>query len=416
MGASSFKALVAASIVGGFLLLVAGASGATAWSVSVIGDPGFIPIAVNDAGTVAGYGGSWPNQQAIVWKNGATSVLATPDNVTSAIAGGINSAGVIVGTANLDNGSQEAVKWDSSGQMTELGFLPGGNWSSANDINASGQVVGVANNPGVTSYQAVVWASDGSIQALPPPADLSTNVSSFAIAINSSGQIVGDMGGHAVLWDNGVPTELTPPANALYASSSDINDSGQIVGAYSQLINDTYVIHPVLWGGGNTLDLGALPGENAWANAINNAGQVVGASTDSSNVNHGFIWENSVTTPLDPLSGDIGSWPTDINQNGQIVGGSGDFAHAVMWTQAKSAAQLLADLGTAVQGVGPGTSLADKVKAAQTALAKNDIPGTCSILNAFINQVKAQRGKSILPAKADVLIADAQAIEKLLVC
>jgi hypothetical protein len=37
-------------------------------------------------------------------------------------------------------------------------------------------------------------------------------------------------------------------------------------------------------------------------------------------------------------------------------------------------------------GVGPGTSLADKVEAAQAAYTAGDVPGTCEILNAFITR------------------------------
>jgi hypothetical protein len=83
---------------------------------------------------------------------------------------------------------------------------------------------------------------------------------------------------------------------------------------------------------------------------------------------------------------------------------------------APSPAQLLAALGNAVKGVGPGTSLADKVKAAQSALAHNDVKGTCSVLTAFINEVNAQRGKKISPSVADNLMVRANQIQTLLRC
>jgi hypothetical protein len=82
----------------------------------------------------------------------------------------------------------------------------------------------------------------------------------------------------------------------------------------------------------------------------------------------------------------------------------------------QSPADLLAALGTAVIGVGPGTSLADKINRATTYLNKNDIADTCSTLNAFINQVKAQTGKSIPAPEAATLIADARQIKTLLGC
>jgi hypothetical protein len=71
---------------------------------------------------------------------------------------------------------------------------------------------------------------------------------------------------------------------------------------------------------------------------------------------------------------------------------------------------LLDTLLTEVTGVGPGTSLADKVKFAQTYYAVPDIQATCAVLTGFVNEVKAQAGKKIAPPLDAKLIADAQAI------
>jgi hypothetical protein len=82
----------------------------------------------------------------------------------------------------------------------------------------------------------------------------------------------------------------------------------------------------------------------------------------------------------------------------------------------QSPAQLLAALGKAVIGVGPGTSLADKIAQAIAYLNKNDITDTCSTLSAFINQVKAQTGKTIPASEAATMSADALQIKTLLGC
>ena len=83
---------------------------------------------------------------------------------------------------------------------------------------------------------------------------------------------------------------------------------------------------------------------------------------------------------------------------------------------AKGVADQLSDLGVAVSNVGPGKSLADKVKDAQTALGTDDVPGTCSILGAFINEVEAQSAKKIPPVTAATLISDAVQIKTVLAC
>ncbi len=80
------------------------------------------------------------------------------------------------------------------------------------------------------------------------------------------------------------------------------------------------------------------------------------------------------------------------------------------------AATQLADLYQAVQGVGPGNGLSDKVAQAQAYLASGDIPDACATLGAFIHEVSAQSGKSIPPATADALIADARQIQAVLAC
>jgi alpha-glucosidase (family GH31 glycosyl hydrolase) len=77
----------------------------------------------------------------------------------------------------------------------------------------------------------------------------------------------------------------------------------------------------------------------------------------------------------------------------------------------------LADLLTAVTGVGPGTALADKVKIMQEYLRQNNTIDVCNMLtHSFPNSVLAQRGKKIPVEQADALIADAARIATLLGC
>jgi hypothetical protein len=81
-----------------------------------------------------------------------------------------------------------------------------------------------------------------------------------------------------------------------------------------------------------------------------------------------------------------------------------------------TAVELLAALHQAVQGAGPGTSLADEVEHAQSYLASGDVPDACSTLSAFIQEVRAQSGKHIPPPKASELIADAQHVQTVIPC
>jgi len=94
----------------------------------------------------------------------------------------------------------------------------------------------------------------------------------------------------------------------------------------------------------------------------------------------------------------------------------GNTGSASFMVHVKGAAEQLADLRVAVTGVGPGTSLADKVIQAQTALNKHDLAGACSTLNALINQLKALSGKSVPAGVVDALVADATRIRAVLGC
>jgi hypothetical protein len=112
-----------------------------------------------------------------------------------------------------------------------------------------------------------------------------------------------------------------------------------------------------------------------------------------------------------PASGStfvIGTTPvncTATDNSGNVA--SGSFAVHV-----EGAVEQLADLGEAVAGVGPGTSLADKVTSIEAYLAVGDNTDACGTLGAFINQVNAS--KKI--ADPGTLIAAATQIETVLGC
>jgi hypothetical protein len=94
----------------------------------------------------------------------------------------------------------------------------------------------------------------------------------------------------------------------------------------------------------------------------------------------------------------------------------GNTSSATFTVHVKGAAEQLADLGKGVVGVGPGTSLADKVSQVQTYLTANDIADACSTLTALVNELKALSGKTITSGQATTLIATTQRIEAVLGC
>src|SRR5262249_17358331 len=83
---------------------------------------------------------------------------------------------------------------------------------------------------------------------------------------------------------------------------------------------------------------------------------------------------------------------------------------------ANDPAQELSSLYDNVQAVGPGTSLRDKIVAAQSELAAGDTTGVCGVLTGFINELKAQTGRKVASPLATALVADAQTIRGALGC
>jgi beta-glucosidase len=76
----------------------------------------------------------------------------------------------------------------------------------------------------------------------------------------------------------------------------------------------------------------------------------------------------------------------------------------------KPPAEEVKDLLAAVQGVGPGKSLNDKVLEIQSLIAANQKAKTCAAIVAFKNEVKAQAGKQIPTATAVALQREADRV------
>jgi uncharacterized delta-60 repeat protein len=95
---------------------------------------------------------------------------------------------------------------------------------------------------------------------------------------------------------------------------------------------------------------------------------------------------------------------------------NGNTSTASFIVHVEGASEQLTDLLAAVTGVGPGTSLTDKVRQVQSYVAANDLSDACSTLIAFINEVRAESGKTIPFSQAATLTASAQRIMAVLGC
>jgi probable HAF family extracellular repeat protein len=226
-------------------------------------------------------------------------------------ANDINEAGQVVGSASV-SGMPHAVLWDD-GVMTDLGTL-GGPVSSAGGLNDAGQIVGGSR------ISSANFTTDAFIFENGVMSGLGILKQAGAGAINNAGQVVGAYFRDPVppsqaerrwafLWEDGVRRDL------FEGFAADINETGLVAGAWEATRH-----YPVaaIWDATNgPREIGTLPGGIlSEAYGINDSGHVVGWS-ESFNGNNAFLWDGSQMI-------DIGSnvVAADINNDGTIVGGS----------------------------------------------------------------------------------------------
>jgi probable HAF family extracellular repeat protein len=140
---------------------------------------------------------------------------------------------------------------------------------------------------------------------------------------------------HAAVWENGTLRDLGPPGRP--GGASGINERGQIVGIVSSLdcgrlnvwtrptpsVDRLALLRHPCAGGNHDVEYHA---------AINERGQVAATGKQRA-----YLWENGKRLDLGTLPGGSNSIAVAINDQGQIVGASGTPHHfdpdrAVLWT------------------------------------------------------------------------------------
>jgi len=259
---------------------------------------------INDFGQITGWAGTAQGtRNAFIYSSGPMANLGTLGVAMSAPYSyglALNNSGQVAGITDVQPQVKHAFLY-ASNVMTDLGVLPGGYWSYAFGINNNGDVVGWSGAVigGVSLRRAFVVPSGGPITALSAPA-------------------------------------------GKWSSAEDINDYGMIVGWVADDVPtdapyETRLKHPVVWDGGALSSLGVAPGAYGVATAVNNAGNIVGATGPADDIFHACFWSSAADTDPDDLgtlTGGAMSMALDVTIDGVVVGWSltaGGDKHAVMW-------------------------------------------------------------------------------------
>jgi probable HAF family extracellular repeat protein len=370
----------------------------TVTDIGTLGGANSFAYSNNNSGMVAG-GANTPGQNdfmaqtAFVWYGGKPIPVGPPGlNSEGSAASANGSVALLTETANLDPNGEDFCEFGThrqcvaavwrNGTLTPLRPLKGGNNNMAFFANSMGEVVGTSEigTPDATCatpfqvrrFEAVKWSPNGVPTPLRP---LPNDTVSFAFTNNDVGQAVGMSGlcsnvvmppfvpgtsaPHAVLWDpSGTPRDLgNPPGGAGNNVAVGINNQGQVT--INSVMSDG-TAHAFLWAG-SLHDLGTYPADAfitvaSCCNNINDRGQIVGFSIDSSFNMRALLWEASDKAPIDINTLVPADSPWYLLSPGGINGAGAIAATAVNL----NTFEVHAVLATPFTGIGPAARGATK--------------------------------------------------------
>jgi len=278
---------------------------------------------MNEAGQITGYATNSSNwTRAFRWDDGHMTDLGTLGG-TAGVGLGINGFGHVVGYSNLvPGGASVATLWRDGAVINLTPDLAAGQGSSARGINDNGQAI-----VQISYGDGFLWQNG----VRTPLGDLGGGFGSFPQDINNAGQIVGSASAsllsHAFLWQNGAMTDLGLLPGDEDSGASAINSLGVIVGSSGRTDPDTYeqFYKPFIYESGQMRAI-PVPGTESFGGDVNDAGDVVGTMRAGGAVTpwHAWIYKNGVVTNLNSVkptgTGLHLAFANAINNAGQIAG------------------------------------------------------------------------------------------------
>lgn len=191
-----------------------------------------VPTAMNDAGTIVGYGGTGPfGTRAFRWTRaaGIEDMGTLPNEFTWATD--INRAGQVVGATPFVAESQpHPFLWTPGRGLLDLGVGSAAR-GAGTEVNAQGLVIGYLFRDFILSHGFIWTRETGLIEIGAGFPTLATSAND----VNNRGQVVGSSGGHAIIWTRSQGfIDLNSlarggPPNLVLNSANAISESGAIL-------------------------------------------------------------------------------------------------------------------------------------------------------------------------------------------
>lgn len=213
-------------------------------------------------------------------------------------------------------------------KVQDLGMLPSDTSSVARAINEQGNIVGWSS--GAQGTRAFFYSRKTGLKELPSLPNINITT---AYDINDKNQVVGTSGkeatdrtpARAVRWTNNIIEDLGALQDT-FSKGYGINNSGEIVG-YSYIKDEkTNKIHAFLYKDNTITNLTPNKTE-AYASAINNAGQIAGYHNSNvlyrfyyTSINQAFRIDKGIIRSLGSLPEFPHSFSSAINKKGQVAG------------------------------------------------------------------------------------------------
>jgi hypothetical protein len=238
-------------------------------------------------------------------------------NATATYAAAINAKNHVVGVY-ITGGITKGFEWLGGSNYKTIVFPHSNNFSRANGINDSGEIVG--DFFGQDNWYHGYTDIGGKLTQYDLPGGLG-NFSTSTFGVNANGDTAGAAGGGTLGANNEGWVNIGGTVTTFYGSGTSntfvnaINASGEFVGQWYDTGNLSHGFSGVVSGGSAQITQITYPGATQTACVgINDSGEITGYYFDSSGFAHGFTYSGGVFT-TSVLTGIAG-----VNKNGAYVG------------------------------------------------------------------------------------------------